>query len=285
MCPSGTNQTTLVVKNQSLLKQPPIRPRGNGPATGGLTGVNSTRSNNKSDLTVRTIRILDIGDMQNGFLQKDGSLSIHGADAIIAPAQEFLQAAGNGLFDHTFVVMDTHFAEEYSLSEESRQFPIHCEYGTRDWELAVDVAGLPNIRYLMKNRFGMWADREPSPVRFQDPRRRAAYENLFCFVDDPHLPRESTGRDEYLRAISAGEDRFALDVTLVGVAADYCNRYAMEGWLACGARVTILGDLTRGIQKEWPEVLAEEQYRCHGLDRVRVISSKEFLQERAIPNR
>ncbi|MEI6842596.1 MAG: hypothetical protein WCK53_15105, partial [Methanomicrobiales archaeon] len=105
---------------------------------------------------MRTIRILDIGDMQNGFLQQDGSLSIRGSHSIIPPANAFLQAAQDGLFDHTFVVMDTHFAEEYAWSEESREFPIHCEYGTRDWELAVDVTGLPHIRYLMKNRFSMW---------------------------------------------------------------------------------------------------------------------------------
>lgn len=230
---------------------------------------------------MRMIRILDIGDMQNGFLQEDGSLSIRGAHAIIAPAGAFLKTAGHGLFDHTFVVMDTHFAEEYALSEESRQFPLHCEYGTRDWELAVDIAGLPDIRYLMKNRFSMWAEQEVSGARFGDPRRKSAYGNLFRFIDDLHQPRESTGRDEYIRAISPGQDCSRLDVTLIGVAADYCNRYALEGWLARGAHVTILGDLTRGINKEWPEVLAEEQYRCHGLDRVRVISSREFLQERS----
>ena len=134
---------------------------------------------------MRTIRILDIGDMQNGFLQQDGSLSIRGSHTIIPPANAFLQAARDGLFDHTFVVMDTHFAEEYARSEESRQFPIHCEYGTRDWELAVDVSGLPNIRYLMKNRFSMWEKNEASGVRIGDPRRRMAYENLFRFVSRP----------------------------------------------------------------------------------------------------
>jgi nicotinamidase-related amidase len=109
---------------------------------------------------VRTIRILDIGDMQNGFLQEDGDLSISGAHTIIPLADTFLQEAAAGLFDHTFAVMDTHFAGEYALSKESRQFPIHCEYGTRDWEMAVDVSGLPNTRYLMKNRFNMWAEKD-----------------------------------------------------------------------------------------------------------------------------
>jgi nicotinamidase/pyrazinamidase len=230
---------------------------------------------------VRTIRILDIGDMQNGFLQEDGNLSIQGAHTIIPLADAFLRKAADGLFDYTFVVMDTHFAGEYAMSEESRQFPIHCEYGTRDWEMAVDVSGLPNTRYLMKNRFNMWAEKYTSGISLIDPRQRRAYENLFCFVTDPHNPRDGIGRDNSNDRISSGCEDSLLDVTLIGVAADYCNRYAMEGWLARGARVTILGDLTRGIDKEWPEVLTEEQYLCHSLDRVRVISTSEFIRERS----
>lgn len=231
---------------------------------------------------MRTIRILDIGDMQNGFLQPDGSLSILGSHTLIPPANTFLRAAQKGLFDHTVVVMDTHFSEEYAGSEESIQFPIHCEYVTRDWELAIDVSGLPDTWYLMKNRYSMWEKNEASGVRIEDPLRRMVYENLFRFVRNPHNPREGIGRDEFICGICPGPGTPALDVTLMGVAADYCNRYAMEGWLARGARVTILGDLTRGIHKEWPKVLEEEQYRCHGPGGVRVVSSKEFLQEHAI---
>jgi nicotinamidase/pyrazinamidase len=226
------------------------------------------------------VRILDIGDMQNGFLQPDGRLSIPGAHGIIGPAREFLHAAAeSGLFDHTFVVMDTHFSEAYAHSAESRQFPIHCDYGTRDWELAVDVSGLPNLRYLMKNRFSMWLARDGSGARITDPVRKAAYENLYRFVGDPHDTRSGVPRDEYLFDILPGGTGAALEVALFGVAADFCNRYAMEGWVARGARVTILGDLTRGIGKEWPEVLSEERYRSIGPGNVRVMSSGEFLDE------
>jgi nicotinamidase/pyrazinamidase len=228
---------------------------------------------------VRTIKILDIGDMQNGFLQEYGNLSIRGAHTIIPLTDAFLHEAADGLFDHTLVVMDTHFAGEYALSEESRQFPLHCEYGTHDWEMAVDVSGLPNTRYLMKNRFNMWAEKDASHLSLIDPSQRRAYENLFCFITDPHHPLDGIGRDNYIDRINSGCEGSLLDVTLIGVAADYCNRYAMEGWLARGARVTILGDLTRGIEKEWPEVLTEEQYQRHRQGRVRVISTNEFLSE------
>nr|WP_249403780.1 isochorismatase family protein [Sphingomonas sp. CFBP 13720] len=37
------------------------------------------------------------------------------------------------------------------------------------------------------------------------------------------------------------------DVTVVGVAADYCVRWAVERLIACGFRVTVPADLTRGI--------------------------------------
>ena len=224
------------------------------------------------------VRILDIGDMQNGFLQPDGMLSIPGARGIIGPATAFLRAAAeSGPFDHTFAVMDTHFSEEYPRSEESQKFPIHCEYGTRDWELAVDVSGLPGLRYLMKNRFSMWLERDGSGARIRDPVRKAAYENLYRFVEDPHDPRDGILRDEYLFGILHGGTREPPEVTLFGVAADFCNRYAMEGWVARGARVTILGDLTRGIDREWPDVLAEDRYRSIGPGSVRVLTSREFL--------
>lgn len=226
------------------------------------------------------VRILDIGDMQNGFLEPDGRISIPGAQGLIGPANAFLrEAAESGLFDHTFAIMDTHFSEEYADSAESRQFPIHCEYGTRDWELAVDVSGLPQARYLMKNRFSMWLERDGSGAGIREPVRIAAYENLYHFVTDPHDPRNGVPRDEYLRSIVQQDSRAVPEVTLFGVAADFCNRYAMEGWVARGTRVTILGDLTRGIGKEWPEVLAEERYRSIGPGSVRVMSSQEFLEK------
>jgi nicotinamidase-related amidase len=107
----------------------------------------------------------------------------------------------------------------------------------------------------------------------------AAYENLYHFVTDPHDPRDGVPRDEYLRSIVQEGPGAAPEVTLFGVAADFCNRYAMEGWVARGARVTILCDLTRGIGKEWPAVLAEERYRSIGPGSVRVMSSQQFLEE------
>ncbi len=228
---------------------------------------------------MKKIKLLAIGDMQNGFTQEDGNLYIQGARDIIAPINAFLRLVRDGDFEYTFIVQDTHFAEEYGRSEESKAFPIHCEYGTRDWELSVDVSGLPNKWYLMKNQYSMWGAKGPHDIPFTDPTRKTAYDTLFHVVDDPHDPAEMSVRDDFIKAICRDYTSAALDVTLLGVASDYCNRYAMEGWLARGAHVTILRDLTKGIEKETPQVLAEDAYRHYTNGRLRAVDSAEYLRE------
>lgn len=225
------------------------------------------------------MRILQIGDMQNGFTREDGSLYVAGAREIIAPANEFLERVG-GSYDLVLIVQDTHFSETYRDSEESETFPLHCEYGTRDWEVSVAVPALPNTRYLLKDTYSMWSDGAQAS-RPTDSGQRAAYEMLFHIVDDPMAPMERTPRDAFLRAIGLGGGGAEVEVTLLGVASDYCVRFAMEGWLARGARVTVLDDLTRGIEKETRQVLAEERYRAYGDGRLRPVESAELLRELA----
>ncbi len=230
---------------------------------------------------MKKIKILDISDLQNGFTREGGNLYIQGAQDILTPINTFLRRVGDDVFDFTFIVQDTHFAEEYGLTEESKTFPIHCEYGTNDWELSVDVSGLPNKHYLTKNQYNMWGAKEVHDIPFTDPKRRTAYDNLFHVVDDPHEPTEKSTRDDFMKAIRRDRNAAALEVTLIGVASDYCNRYAMEGWLARGAHVTILRDLTKGIAKETSQVLAEETYRHYTNGRLRAVDSAEYLQEHA----
>ncbi|MEN6518943.1 MAG: hypothetical protein ABFC38_12325 [Methanospirillum sp.] len=230
---------------------------------------------------MRSVRILEIGDMQNCFTREDGNLYVEGSREIVAPTNEFLERIGPGAFDLTLIVQDTHFPEAYRDSEESETFPIHCEYGTRDWELSVVVPPMPNTRYLLKDTYTMWSEDVRRTVRIDDPGRRAAYGMLFQVVDDPRAPTERTPRDDFLRAVGLGGGGIDVEVTMLGVASDYCVRYAMEGWLARGARVTILHDLTRGIEKEMREVLAEDRYRQYADGRVRAVASGDLLRELA----
>ena len=202
-----------------------------------------------------------------------------GSSALIDRANEFIRQVNPDFFDYSLLILDTHFSEEYFQSEESAQFPIHCEYNTHDWELSIDVSGLPHRHYLTKNRFDMWGEQENREVVFQTQERRSAYQHLFHVVDDPYQPVRSVPRDLFMQELCQGQSPQPLEVTMIGVAADYCIRYAIEGWLARGARVTLLHDLIKGIGKEMAEVLDEEAYQYYGPDQLRLVSSTEFLDE------
>jgi len=217
--------------------------------------------------------------MQNGFTRKEGSLYINGAQDIIGPINKFLCQIKEGVFDYSLIVFDTHFTEEYYLSEESKKFPIHCEFGTNDWNLSVDVSFLTNKRYFTKNKFNMWSEEGLTSVRIIDPMKKAAYDNLFYFLDDPYKPGEKVPRDEFIRNICQDHNTDNLEVTIIGVASDYCNRYAMEGWLLRGASVIIIQDLTKGIEKETEQILAEYQYKKYINGRLRFVDSAGYLKE------
>lgn len=228
---------------------------------------------------MKPVKILHIGDMQNGFTRKDGYLYVHGAHEIIDPANNFLRQIKDSAFDYIFVILDTHFGEEYYRSEESTLFPIHCEYGTKDWELSIDISDLTKVLYLLKNKFTIWGEIAETDPLFTSPERKNAYDRLFHLVDDPYCPTISMPRDEFIQKIRSGQNPVSLEVTMFGVASDYCIRYAMEGWLLRGAKVTIISDLTKGIEKETPQLVGESAYRDYEPGRLRAITSTQFLSE------
>ncbi|MCA1917199.1 hypothetical protein [Methanospirillum hungatei] len=112
-----------------------------------------------------------------------------------------------------------------------------------------------------------------------NPDRKIAYESLFYFVDDPYHPGQAIPRDSFIHSIAPEHDPANIEVTLFGVASDFCNRFAMEGWLARGAKVTIIEDLTKGIHKETASVLRECSYQRYIPDRLTAITSQELLRE------
>jgi len=224
------------------------------------------------------MRILDISDMQNGFTQKDGNLYVHDSVDIIQPINQFLKQINKDYFNFIFIVQDTHFSEEYYGSEESSLFPIHCEYGTKDWDLSIDVSDLSNKWFLSKNQFDMWSKNGLKNIVVRDEKRKVAYDNLFHFVDNPHDPTIRIARDDFFTSYIQDFQKESLDVTVIGVASDICNRYAMEGWLSLGAKVTIIDDLTKGIQKETAEILNEKKYDQYN-GRLRSVTSNQYLQE------
>jgi nicotinamidase-related amidase len=213
-------------------------------------------------------RIFHGVDYNNDFMQKDGALHVGGADALIDRTNDFLRKVKQDTFDFAVFTYDTHFEEEYELSPEHIPFPnIHCPYGERGWQLAVDPELLEKslpIYYMSKNVFDAWGS---NPVGredelFTDETRKAAYRNLFHMTDDPQCLDEGQPRDKFMDENDVGPDT---EVVLAGVASNFCDADAMLGYLKRGCTVTVLEDLVRGIA--WgPDAQAAELARS-GVDR------------------
>jgi nicotinamidase/pyrazinamidase len=177
-------------------------------------------------------------DMQRDFVAADGALPVAGAEDLLAPMTDWLTALRPDEVAGVLFTKDTHIPDIYAVSEEGTQFPPHCERGTPGWALVVDPALLdPALpRYVLeKGVFDMWAE------------QNIAVEQL-----DAMTPVD---RDAFFARLHASGVK---DVTVVGVAADYCVRWAVEGLIARDFHVTVPAALTRGIARQIDAVAADE---------------------------
>ena len=76
--------------------------------------------------------------------------------------------------------------------------------------------------------------------------------------DGPRRPRfgaTSVLRDRFFDRLRAeGVD----EIMVIGVASDFCVRWAVDGLIERGFRITVPADLTRGIVRQIDTVAAEE---------------------------
>lgn len=240
-----------------------------------------------------TKRILDVVDMQVDFMRADGRLAVPGADALIARTNDFFKALRKGAFDFVLFKYDTHFADEYPRSPESESFPnIHCEYGTEGWSLAVDDSALKGkmpIHYMTKNTFNMWENNPLSKakdLKFANRTEAQAYGNLYHITSDRQAVRGGMLRDEFMKALKLGKED--IEVTLIGVASDFCVHDAILGYLKKGARVNVVEDLVTGIGTPVPgraasghisDVLKLPPFRSYvESGKVRLVQSQDVLK-------
>ena len=66
------------------------------------------------------------------------------------------------------------------------------------------------------------------------------------------------------------------EVFVVGVAADYCVKYAVQGFLDRGYQTTVFTDLTRGIQREFDQVANEDFAKYLASGQLRLMNSAKF---------
>jgi nicotinamidase/pyrazinamidase len=185
-------------------------------------------------------RFVVVVDTQWDFMAGEGALSVAGAEVLVPPMQAWLSALQPGETAGVLFTFDTHFTETYAASPEAQMFPIHCVRGTRGWGNMLDVAlvdpAIPAWR-IEKGVFDMWA--EPG-LAIEDARD----------VSKPTILRE-----DFFSTLAASG---VTDVTVIGVAADYCVRWAVDGLLARGFAVTVPTGLTRGIERQIEAVAADD---------------------------
>lgn len=183
-------------------------------------------------------RFVIVVDTQADFMNADGALSVDGAEVLIAPMRAWLASLRPAETAGVLFTFDSHFADTYQGSAEAEQFPIHCVYRTPGWENVLDPDAVdPAVRVyrLEKGVFDMWA--EPD------------------LAIEAVATGEKVARDAFFAGLKA---RGVTEVTVIGVAADYCVRWAIEGLIARGFAVEVPAGLTRGIARPIEQVVAED---------------------------
>jgi nicotinamidase/pyrazinamidase len=70
-------------------------------------------------------RFVVVVDTQWDFMAAEGALSVNGAEALLVPMQNWLQALSPDDVEGVLFTFDTHVPEIYRDSEEAKSFPIH----------------------------------------------------------------------------------------------------------------------------------------------------------------
>jgi nicotinamidase/pyrazinamidase len=154
---------------------------------------------------------LIIVDYQNDFARPDGALSVPGGEEI---AERINDLAAAGGFDVVYATRDWHPPDHGSFAEQGGIWPVHCVQGSEGAELhpALDAARVDAV-----------------VDKGQDP----ATEGYSAF--------DATGLAETLRA------RDVDDVTVVGLATDYCVKNTALDALREGFAVRVDPTAVRGV--------------------------------------
>jgi nicotinamidase/pyrazinamidase len=156
-------------------------------------------------------RALVIVDLQNDFCP-GGALAVPDGDAIVGRVNDL---AGSGAYDLVVATRDWHPPDHGSFAEQGGPWPVHCVAGTAGAELHRSL------------------DRTPIDVVVDKGQDRGT---------EGYSGFESTRLAELLR------DREVDDVTVVGLATDYCVKNTALDAVREGFAVTVDSAATRGVE-------------------------------------
>lgn len=184
-------------------------------------------------------KFLIVVDTQYDFVMPDGALYVAGAEDIVVPGIEFLSTLDPDEYCGVLFTYDTHYEATYFDLPESKQFPIHCIRGTSGHAnvfnpslVSGDIAKLD----LIKGVFSMWEEDDIliGNTGFGDTN-----------------PTTTFRREGFFEGLKKG----GVDtVQVMGVASDFCVKWAVDGLVQRGFNVEVLGHLCRGIEQPTDEV-------------------------------
>lgn len=193
-----------------------------------------------------SFKIAVIVDAQVDFMDPNGALFVPGADKVVPVIDEYLSSLTleNGYMGVVFTA-DTHDEKTYPDSDEAKEFPPHCYQGTDGFAFAVKPQNVPSETQkfiLNKGVFDMWEDPAVTIRPYRVSGEIIAYGG------------EQDREEFFSNIISAGVE----EAEVVGVAADYCVKWAVEGLLIRGFAVTLYDNLTAGIERDIHQVVKED---------------------------
>lgn len=172
-------------------------------------------------------KVLMVIDYQVDF--STGKLIVPGADKIYENIQNKINDKSYDLIIYTF---DTHNKDIYKSSDEGKLFPIHCEFGTKGWELY-------NIEPRNKEAF--------------DNLKKHLYDSEYIFLEKEEVffPKDKfsifEGNNFYKNFVLENIDKNAI-IDYTGVAEDVCVMQNAVGMHELGFKVNILKDCVAGLK-------------------------------------
>jgi len=190
-------------------------------------------------------KFLVVVDTQYDFVMPDGALYVAGAEDIIVPGIKFLANLDPDEYSGVLFTYDTHYQATYFDLPESKQFPIHCVRGTFGHAnvfnpslVSGDIATLD----LIKGVFSMWED-------------DGVLIGNTGYGD--RNPTTTWARDKFFEDMKATTST----IEVMGVASDYCVKWAVDGFVQRGFKVDVLQKLVREIETSARDVFDGAPYR------------------------
>lgn len=188
-------------------------------------------------------------DIQNDFCP-EGALGVAGGDTIIAGINQEIQR-----FDHVILTQDWHPADHSSFASQHQDrspyemitmpygkqtlWPDHCVQGTHGAEFHKDLQWTKAELVIRKGY-------------------RKAIDSYSAFFENDHMT--PTGLGGYLK------ERGIKNITLAGLATDFCVAYSALDAAAQGFNVTVLPDLSRAIDIDGSLQTMMKQMRNAGVN-------------------